>query len=51
VAVKAELRRRRFEVEVDEDLMKVLKLQAKELGIGVNHLVSEMLREKIRSAA
>lgn len=51
VSVTAELKRRRFEVEVDEDLMKVLHAQAKECGIGVNHLVSEMLREKIRSAA
>lgn len=51
VAVTAELKRRRFEVEVDEDLMKVLHAQARKRGIAVNHLVSEMLREKIRSAA
>ena len=51
VAVDAELKRRRFEVEIDEDLMEVLSAQAQERGIAVNHLVSEMLREKIRSAA
>lgn len=51
VATDAKLERRRFEVEVDEDLMKVLKSQARARGIEVNHLVSEALREKIRRAA
>lgn len=51
VAVNAELKRRRFEVEVDEDLMKLLHAQAQARGVAVNRLVSEMLREKIRSAA
>ena len=50
VAVDAELKRRRFEVEVDEDLMEVLHAQAQQRGIAVNRLVSEMLREKIRAA-
>lgn len=47
VPVHAGLKRRRFEVEVDEDLMKVLSAQAHERGVAVSRLVNEMLREKI----
>jgi predicted DNA binding CopG/RHH family protein len=49
VAVQAELKRRRFEVEVDEDLMKTLSAQAQERGIAVSRLVNEMLREKVHA--
>lgn len=51
IAVTAELKQRHFEIEVDEDLMAVLHAQAQERGIGVNRLVSEMLREQLRLAA
>lgn len=51
VAVEAELRGRRFEVEIDEELMKALTEQAQKRGIGVSQLVSEVLKEKIRPAA
>ena len=47
VAVQAELKRRRFEIEVKEDLMKVLSVQAHERGVAVSRLVDEMLREKM----
>lgn len=47
VPVQADLKRRHFEVEVDEDLIKVLAPQAHERGISVSRLVNEMLREKI----
>jgi hypothetical protein len=47
VPVHADLKRRHFEVEVDEDLIKVLAPQAHERGIAVSRLVNEMLREKI----
>jgi len=47
VPVHADLKRRHFEVEVDEDLIKVLSIQAHERGIAVSRLVNEMLREKI----
>lgn len=49
VPVNAELKRRRFEVEVDEDLMKVLSVQAHERGVAVSRLVNEMLRERIHA--
>ena len=49
VSVQVELKRRRFEVAVDEDLMKVLSAQAHERGVAVSRLVNEMLREKIHA--
>jgi len=47
VSVQTELKRRRFEIELDEDLMKVLSVQAHERGVAVSRLVNDMLREKI----
>lgn len=46
VPVQADLKRRHFEVEVDEDLIRVLAPRAHERGIAVGRLVNEMLREK-----
>ena len=51
VAVEVELKRRRYEVEIDEELMQALTEQAQRRGIGINQLVSEMLKEKIRPVA
>jgi hypothetical protein len=51
VAVQSELKRRRYEIEIDEELMKVLAALAHERGVPVSDLVSGMLREKIRPAA
>ncbi|MGH9945662.1 MAG: CopG family antitoxin [Pyrinomonadaceae bacterium] len=51
VSVNAELTHRRFEVEIDADLIPVLSKQAQSRGVKVSRLVSEMLREKVRPAA
>lgn len=51
VAVQSQLMRRRYEVEIDEELMAVLTELAQERGVAVSVLVSGMLREKIRPAA
>lgn len=51
VSVQAELKSRRFEVEIDADLMPVLSKQAHSRGVKVSRLVSEMLREKVLPAA
>jgi hypothetical protein len=51
ISVETKFKRRRYEVEIDEDLMKVLHEQAQKRGVAVSQLVSEMLREKIRPAA
>ena len=51
VAVQSQLKRRRYEVEIDEELMRVLSDLAQKRGVGVNELVSGMLREKTSPAA
>lgn len=51
VDVESELMRRRYEVEIDEELMNVLADLAQKRGVAVSELVSGMLREKIRPAA
>ena len=51
VTVESQLKRRRYEVEIDEDLMQALTEQAQKRGVAVSQLVSDMLREKIRPAA
>jgi len=51
VAVETSLERRRYEVEIDEELMKVLTKQAQKRGIAVSRLVSEMLKDRFRPAA
>ena len=51
VGVQSEFRRRRYEVEIDEDLMTQLAELAQRRGIPVSELVSNLLRENIRPAA
>jgi hypothetical protein len=51
VTVQSELKRRRYEVEIDAELMNVLATLAQERGVPVSDLVSSMLREKLRPAA
>jgi len=51
VDVQAELRKRHYEVEVDEDIIKELRKRSQRLGIPVSQLVSEMLRKQISRAA
>ena len=51
VAVTSELKRRRYEVEIDEELMSVLAELAQSRGVAVSELVSGLLREKIHPAA
>ena len=51
VSVEADLRHRRYEVEIDEETMKALNEQAEKRGLPVSNVLSELLREKIRPAA
>lgn len=51
VATHSELKRRRYEVEIDEELMNVLAALAHERGVPFSDLVSGILREQIRPAA
>lgn len=51
VEVESKLRRRHNEVEIDEDLMKVLSEYAQKRGVPVSRLVSDMLRESVGPSA
>lgn len=51
VDVQAEFRARRYEVEVAEDVFRVLQERARKRGVTVSHLVSDMLRQQIPLAA
>jgi len=51
VEVQVELRKRHYEVELDEDLVEMLRERAHEAGISVKHLVSGLLRQQLRSTA
>jgi len=51
VEVKTELRKRNYEIEVDEDVMKALQKKAKTLGVPASRLASNLLRQHISSAS
>jgi len=51
VVTQSELKRRRYEVEIDEELMVTLANLAQSRGVAISQLVSDMLREHIRAAA
>jgi len=51
VGVDTQLQQRRFQVEIDEQLMQVLYQQSQQQGVGVTQLVNNMLREVLESAA
>ncbi len=50
VDVQAEFRKRHYEIEVEEDVIKVLKERSNKLGISISHLASDMLRKQISQA-
>jgi len=47
VEAVVELRRRRYEVEIDEDVAKVLRAKARQKGITISHLASDLLRQQL----
>ena len=46
--VESELRYRHYEIEVDEDLIPVLKEQARKRGVPLKTLASELLRKQLQ---
>jgi hypothetical protein len=48
---EVDIRNRRFEVEVEADLIGVLSEQAKQRGIAVSQLVNSLLRENLSNVA
>ena len=51
ISVQTKIKSRRYEIEIDADLMPVLSKQAQTRGVKVSRLVSEMLREKVSPSA
>lgn len=51
VSIETTLRRRQYEVKIDEDLLQILHEQAQQRGVGVNQLVNTVLRETLGNAA
>lgn len=51
VEMEVELKKRHYEVEVDEDIFAALREEAKKQGIPIERLVSELLRKQLPPAA
>jgi len=47
----AEFRKRHYQVEVDEDVIKAIRKQAQKLGVSVDRLVNEILRRQTSNVA
>lgn len=47
----AELRRRRYEVEIDEDVIRVLREQAQQHDVSMSRLASDLLRRQLLPAS
>ena len=44
---EVELRRRRYEVEIDEDVMRVLQAKAQQCHVSISRLASDLLRQQL----
>lgn len=49
VSVQAELQQRHYEVEIESDIINVLRERAQQSGISVSQLVSQLLRQQVDS--
>ena len=49
VEVESEFRSRRYEVELEEEVIRKLRAQARQKGVTVSQLASDMLREHLVS--
>lgn len=49
VEVESEFRGRHFEVELEEEVMRKLRAQARQKGVTVSRLASDLLREQLVS--
>lgn len=49
VEVESEFRSRHYEVELEEEVIKKLRAQARQRGVSVSRLASDLLREQLVS--
>jgi len=47
VEVDVELRKRRYEIEVEEEIIERLRERAKSLGMTLDHLANDILRQEV----
>ena len=47
VKVESELRKRHTEIEIDADVIKALRAQARRKGVTPSHLASDILRQRL----
>ncbi len=47
VNVQADIRKIRYEVEIEDDIIKIVAEKARERGVSISRLVSEMLRRQL----
>jgi hypothetical protein len=47
VEFESQLRRRRYEIEIDSDVVKVLRASARRRGVSASHLASDILRHEL----
>lgn len=50
VEVKTRFRSRRYEIEVEEDVVKTLQVKARRKKITVSHLASDLLRQQLAAS-
>ncbi len=50
VKVKTMLKGRHYEIEVEADVVKALQARAREKGVKVSHLASDLLRQQLAAA-
>jgi hypothetical protein len=47
VEFESQLRRRRYEIEIDSDVVRVLRASARRRGVSAGHLASDILRHEL----
>ena len=47
VAFESELRKRHYEIEIDGDVLRKLRAQARRKGVSPGHLASHLLRQRL----
>ena len=50
VEVQSELKKRHTEIEIDGDVIKVLRVQARRKGVTPGHLANDILRQRLTAS-
>lgn len=47
VELESELRQRRYEIEIEADVIKKLRARARRQGVSLSHLANDLLRQRL----